>query len=120
MEEIPFPDDTFDVVMSGHVVGDDYDGEIAELTRVCRAGGWLLDCPGDSERNITPNDELTRRGWEGIHYIGSFGKDVFLYGVIQRFELDILVLLHEAGRIGLLEHPQELIDCNIHILVRCF
>ena len=79
VEEIPFPDDTFDVVMSGHVVGDNYDGELAELTRVCRAGGWLLDCPGDSVRNITPNDELTRRGWEEIHYIGSFGKDVFLY-----------------------------------------
>lgn len=79
VEEIPFPDDTFDVVMSGHVVGDDYDGEIAELTRVCRAGGWLLDCPGDSERNLTPSDELTRRGWDEIHYIGSFGKDVFLY-----------------------------------------
>lgn len=79
VEEIPFPDDAFDVVMSGHVVGDNYDGEIAELTRVCKAGGWLLDCPGDSERNITPDKELTSRGWEEIHYIGSFGKDVFLY-----------------------------------------
>lgn len=79
VEEIPFPDDTFDVVMSGHVVGDNYDEEIMELTRVCKAGGWLLDCPGDSERNMMPSTELTRRGWEEIHYIGSFGKDVFLY-----------------------------------------
>ena len=79
VEEIPFPDNTFDVVMSGHVVGDHYDEEIIELTRVCRAEGWLLDCPGDSERDMTSNTELTRRGWEEIHYIGSFGKDVFLY-----------------------------------------
>ncbi len=79
VEEIPFPDNTFDVVMSGHVVGDHYEEEIAELTRVCRPGGWLLDCPGDSEHDITPSDELTKRGWEEIHYTGSFGKDVFLY-----------------------------------------
>ena len=79
VEEIPFPDDTFDVVMSGHVVGDHYEEEIAELTRVCKSGGWLLDCPGDSERAISPKDELRRQGWEEIHYTGSFGKDVFLY-----------------------------------------
>ena len=54
VESIPFPDDTFDVVMSGHVVGDNYDREIAELTRVCKPGGWLLDCPGDSINDIAP------------------------------------------------------------------
>ncbi len=77
--ELPFPDNTFDIVMSGHVVGDDHEAEIAELTRVCKSGGWLLDCPGDSECDLTPNTELTRRGWEEIHYLGSFGKDVFLH-----------------------------------------
>ena len=78
-DALPFPDDTFDVVMSGHVVGDDFDREIAELTRVCRPGGWLLDCPGDSERDIMRNGELLRRGWQERHYVGSFGKDVFCY-----------------------------------------
>lgn len=76
---IPFPDHTFDVVMSGHVVGDDHNREIAELTRVCKPGGWLLDCPGDSERDLRPNTELSQRGWEEIHYIGSFGKHVYSY-----------------------------------------
>ena len=47
--ELAFPDNTFDVVMSGHVVGDEYDAEIAELTRVCKSGGWMLDCPGDAD-----------------------------------------------------------------------
>ena len=65
--------------MSGHVVGDHYDSEIAELTRICKPNGWLLDCPGDSVRDILPKVELVRRGWEEIHYTGSFGKDVFLY-----------------------------------------
>ena len=77
--ELPFPDDMFDVVMSGHVVGDDWDNEVAELARVCKPGGWLLDCPGDSERDLTPKPELTSRGWEELHYVGSFGKDVYIH-----------------------------------------
>ena len=79
--ELPFPDDTFDIVMSGHVVGDAYDEEIAELTRVCKSGGWLLDCPGDSEEayESAEFEALISRGWEEIHYVGSFGKDVFCY-----------------------------------------
>ena len=77
--ELPFPDDTFDVVMSGHVLGDDWDREVAELARVCKNGGWLLNCPGDSERDLMPREELTSRGWEEIHYVGSFGKDVYIH-----------------------------------------
>ena len=75
---LPFPDNTFDVVMSGHVVGDDLDSELAEMERVCRPGGWLLDCPGDSERHMEPSPEEASRGWEEIHYTGSFGKDVYI------------------------------------------
>ena len=80
---IPFPDDTFDIVMSGHVINDDInaiDAEIAELTRVCKSGGWLIDCRGDSKgekQPMKPNPALTARGWEEIRYVGSFGYDVF-------------------------------------------
>ena len=77
--ELAFPDDTFDVVMCGHVIGDDWDSEIEELTRVCRPNGLLLNCPGDSEDDIRPSPELTNRGWEEIHYVGSFSKDVFVH-----------------------------------------
>ena len=79
VQALPYHDDSFDIVMSGHVVGDDYDGEITELTRVCRSGGWLLDCPGDSERDISLNIEMVNRGFEPMHYKGSFGKDVHRY-----------------------------------------
>lgn len=78
-DSLPFPDRTFDIVMSGHVVGDDYDREIAELTRACRTGGWLLDCPGDQHRSLRPNEELIRRGWEPMHYMGSVGGEVYRY-----------------------------------------
>ena len=77
--ELPFPDSTFDIVMSGHVIGDEYDKEIAEITRVCKPGGWLLDCPGDSERDMELDEEETSRGWEAVHYVGSYGKDVYCY-----------------------------------------
>ncbi|MDR1668868.1 MAG: class I SAM-dependent methyltransferase [Oscillospiraceae bacterium] len=77
--ELPFPDDTFDVVMSGHVFGEDWDAELAEYARVCKPGGWMLSCPGDSVGDMEPQPELTKRGWEEIHYIGSFGKDVYIH-----------------------------------------
>ena len=79
LTELPFPDNTFDIVMSGHVVGDEMDAEIAEFERVCKSGGWLIDCAGDSECDITPKSEMTSRGWEEIRYVGSFGKLVCNY-----------------------------------------
>ena len=79
ISSLPFPDHTFDVVMAGHVLGDDYAAELAEMARVCKPGGWLLDCPGDSQRDILPRAELLRRGWEEIRYTGSFGKLVCQY-----------------------------------------
>lgn len=76
---LPFPDNTFDVVMSGHVVGDDLESEIMELIRVCKSGGWLLDCPGDSEWDMRLNSESIVHGFEAIHYVDSFGCDVYCY-----------------------------------------
>lgn len=76
---LPYPDDTFDVVMSGHVVGDDIDAELAEMTRVCRSGGWILDVPGDQHRSFEPKEELLRRGFECLPYQGSFGAQVCRY-----------------------------------------
>ena len=76
---LPFPDDTFDIVMSGHVVGDDPDAETAELARVAKPGGWLLDCPGDQINDPGPNRVLLTRGWEEMTYTGSFGQPVHRY-----------------------------------------
>jgi ubiquinone/menaquinone biosynthesis C-methylase UbiE len=75
--EIPFPDNTFDVVMSGHVVGDAYEAEVAELTRVCKNGGWLIDCRGDElnkgkEPVIEP--AFDENGWENVRCTDLFGQ----------------------------------------------
>jgi len=75
---IPYPDNTFDIVMSGHVVGDDWDAEIAELTRVCKSGGFILDCPGE-ETDHKSQPELVKRGFEEMNYISIYGFNVYRY-----------------------------------------
>ena len=79
VENLPYPDATFDIVMSGHVVGDDIDAELAEIARVTKPGGWMLNVPGDDLRDHKPWEEITSRGFEEIHYVGSFGKDVYVH-----------------------------------------
>lgn len=78
-ESLPYPDNTFDVVISGHVIGDNYDTEIAELTRVSKDGGWILDVPGDQQHALLPKQELLSRGFECLPYTGSFGAQVCRY-----------------------------------------
>lgn len=77
--QLPYPDNLFDVVMSGHVVGDELDAELAELRRVCRDGGMILDCPGDQRFDLEEKPELIARGFECLPYTGSFGKKVCRY-----------------------------------------
>lgn len=67
--DLPFEDDTFDIVMSGHVVGDFYEQEIAEMTRITKDGGWIIMCDGDDEiKRSAPDMELTSRGFEWLRH----------------------------------------------------
>ena len=52
--DLPFPDDFIDIVMGGHVFGDDPEAEYAEMGRVAKPGGMVILCPGNND-----NDE----GW---------------------------------------------------------
>lgn len=80
VERIPYPDDMFDIVMSGHVVGDDYETELAELTRVVRNGGYIIDCPGDDDfKRKGPDSELLKRGFEYFYHKSSLGGDIYRY-----------------------------------------
>ncbi len=76
---LPFPDSSFDVVMSGHVVGDRFREEVDELTRVAKPGGWLLDVPGDQRRKTRRNERLLADGWEEMAYTGTFGETTYRY-----------------------------------------
>lgn len=78
--DLPFEDDTFDVVLSGHVVGDDYDKEISEMKRVSKPGGWLIICNGDDEfKRQAPNEELIRRGFEALRHDSPSGGIIYNY-----------------------------------------
>ena len=79
VEALPYPDSTFDVVLSGHVVGDDYDREIAEMERVCKPGGIILDVPGDQHFDVGIKADMVNRGFEALPYTGSFGARVVRY-----------------------------------------
>lgn len=64
---LPYEDNTFDIVMSGHVIGDFYEEEIAEITRITKNGGWLVICNGDDEfQRSAPDEQLTSRGFEWL------------------------------------------------------
>ncbi len=77
---LPYEDDTFDVILSGHVVGDSYEEEIAEMARITKCGGWLVICNGDDEfRRTMPNEELTSRGFEWFRHESVEGGTIYNY-----------------------------------------
>ncbi|GKX66493.1 class I SAM-dependent methyltransferase [Inconstantimicrobium mannanitabidum] len=79
IEQIPYEDNTFDIVMSGHVVGDDYEHEIAELTRVVKNGGYIIDCIGEDNRKRKVDEELLKRGFESFYHVSKSGGDIYRY-----------------------------------------
>lgn len=80
VESIPYEDNTFDIVMSAYVFGDNYDCEYAEMARVVKSGGYIIDCAGeeDSKRD-KPKDELLKLGFTFLHYTSQNSGDVYRY-----------------------------------------
>ena len=76
---LPFPENSFDVVMSGHVVGDFFREEVNELARITKPGGWLLDVPGDQHCKTSRNEQLLADDWEELAYTGTFGMTTYRY-----------------------------------------
>ena len=57
----------------------DYEKELGELTRVVKNGGWILDCPGEDDRQASLKQELLERGFEYFYYKSGNGGDVYRY-----------------------------------------
>ena len=78
--DLPYEDNTFDIVLSGHVIGDHYAEEIAEITRITKNGGWLVICNGEDEfKRVSPDNELTSRGFEWFRHESKEGGVIYNY-----------------------------------------
>lgn len=62
--EIPFPDHFAHITLSGHTFGDHPTAERRELERVTCPGGMVILCPGNSDRDDLPHQELVENGYE--------------------------------------------------------
>ena len=85
LTQIPLADDFADILMAGHVFGDDFDQEYTEMRRVVRHGGMILLHPGtnagsedDAHRYLVekgfvfdtyeePGDGVKRKYWKIVN-----------------------------------------------------
>ena len=80
VQNLPFEDGLFDVVLCGHVVGDDYDAALAELERVTKDGGILACCSGEEAFGVTePDAQLLSRGFTVLPRSSAAGERLFDY-----------------------------------------
>jgi len=66
--DIPFPAQTADVTMSGHVFGDRPAAEHDEMARVTRPGGQIILCPGNSDKDNEAHSFLLAHGYEWARF----------------------------------------------------
>jgi SAM-dependent methyltransferase len=63
--QIPLEDDFADILMAGHVFGDDFEAEYIEMRRVVRDGGMILLHPGTNAKNDDDaHDFLVNKGFD--------------------------------------------------------
>jgi SAM-dependent methyltransferase len=85
IKQIPFPASFADILMAGHVFGDDFDSEYLEMARVVKHGGLIILHPGTNANSEDeahhflvnkgfkydtfeePGDGLKRKYWKKIH-----------------------------------------------------
>jgi ubiquinone/menaquinone biosynthesis C-methylase UbiE len=69
IDQIPFPDNFADILMAGHVFGEQPEKEYQEMRRVVQQSGWILLHPGT---NANSQDEahhyLVTQGFEFDHF----------------------------------------------------
>lgn len=66
--EIPFQAGFADIVMGGHVFGDELEREHDELSRVTKRGGVVILCPGNNDRDNEVHAFLVGKGFEWARF----------------------------------------------------
>jgi SAM-dependent methyltransferase len=61
--DLPFPDDFIDIVMGGHVFGDEPQAEHHEMARITKPGGTIILCPGNNDRDDDRHTYLLDQGF---------------------------------------------------------
>jgi len=63
IEHIPFNSNFADVIMAGHVVGDNVKTEVKELLRVVKSNGQIILCPGNGDKDNDTHNYLVQKGF---------------------------------------------------------
>ncbi|NSW50995.1 MAG: methyltransferase domain-containing protein [Anaerolineae bacterium] len=66
---IPFHDQFADIVLGGHVFGDEMDAELAECQRVVKPGGQIIFCPGSARAEGKQHEYLLGHGFQYADFI---------------------------------------------------
>jgi SAM-dependent methyltransferase len=62
--DLPFPNNFIDIVMGGHVFGDNPEAEYAEMMRIAKPDGMIILCPGNNDRDEGSHQFLVAQGFE--------------------------------------------------------
>jgi len=69
MTSLPYPSDFTDVVVSGHVFGDDIIEEFDEMNRILKPGGMIILIPGNIDLDNEIHHFLLQKGFEFSRFL---------------------------------------------------
>jgi SAM-dependent methyltransferase len=64
IEKLSFSEGFVDIVMSGHVFGDNLEEENQELERVVKKSGIIIHCPGNNDKDNETHQFLVSHGYQ--------------------------------------------------------
>lgn len=69
MTSLPYPNNFCDVVVSGHVFGDEIEKEFKEMNRILKPGGMIILIPGNNDKDNEIHHFLLNKGFEFARFL---------------------------------------------------